>query len=190
MVIQADLGDESSVKAMVDQVVKKYGSIDVLINNAGTVFDIPFREKTSEQWQRTLDVNLNGVYYCTKRAMPYINDGGSIINISSTNGIDTYNPNSIDYDVSKAGVIMFTKAMARVLAPKIRINSIAPGWFDTDMNKDLPKSYIESEKSKIAMGRFGKPKEIAGVAAFLASDDAQFMTGSIVVVNGGYGGAV
>lgn len=189
-IIQADVGDENSVKKMIDKVVKDRGSIDILINNAGVVFDIPFKDKTSEQWQRTFDVNLNGTYYCAKHAILHLNGGGSIVNISSTNGIDAFHPDSIDYDVSKAGVIMFTKAMARDLAPKARINCIAPGWVDTDINKDLPTDYIESESAKIAMGRFAKPEEIASVAAFLCSEDAKFMTGSVVVVDGGYGGAV
>lgn len=189
-VIQADVGDEVSVKSMVDQIIKENGSIDFLINNAGIVYDIPFKDKTSEQWQRTFDVNLNGIYYCTKYAMPYLSDGGSIVNISSTNGIDTFHPDSIDYDISKAGVIMFTKAMARDLAPKIRINCVAPGWCDTNINKDLPKDYVKNESSKIAMGRFGKPEEIASVVAFLCSEDAVFMTGAVLVVDGGYGGAV
>jgi 3-oxoacyl-[acyl-carrier protein] reductase len=187
---KADVGDEAQVKNMVDQVVAEFGAIDILVNNAGIVFDIPFADKTTDQWQQTMDVNLNGVYYCTKHFMPHINTGGSIINIASTNGIDTYHPDSIDYDVSKAGVIMFTKAMARDLAPNIRINCIAPGWFDTDINADLPADYVQKESDKIAMGRFGKPDEIASVAAFLASDDARYMTGSVVVVDGGYGGAV
>jgi 3-oxoacyl-[acyl-carrier protein] reductase len=190
LIVQCDVADESSVKNMIDSVVETFGSIDVLVNNAGIVFDIPFDNKSSEQWRRTMDVNLNGVYYCTKYAVPHINNGGSVINISSTNGIDTYHPDSIDYDVSKAGVIMFTKAMARDLAPDIRINSVAPGWFDTDMNADLDKDYIEGEASKISMGRFGYPEEIASVVAFLASEDASYITGSTIVVDGGYGGAV
>lgn len=190
LLVQADVGNEDDVKAMVAKVVEAFGSIDVLVNNAGIVFDIPFTKKTTEQWQRTLDVNLNGVYYCTKHFMAHINKGGSVINIASTNGIDTFHPDSIDYDVSKAGVIMFTKAMARDLAPNVRINCIAPGWFDTDINADLPKDYVQKESEKIAMGRFGKPEEIASVASFLASEDAKFMTGSVVVVDGGYGGAV
>lgn len=188
--IQADVADESSVEAMFKEISSQVGPIDILVNNAGIVFDIPFNKKTSDHWHRTMDVNLNGVYYCTKHALPHMKSGGSIANISSTNGIDTYHPDSIDYDVSKAGVIMFTKAMARDLAPKIRINTVAPGWFDTDMNADLPKDYVDSEKAKIAMGRLGKPEEIASVVAFLCSEDASFMTGSVVVVDGGYGGAV
>jgi 3-oxoacyl-[acyl-carrier protein] reductase len=122
--------------------------------------------------------------------MPYLNKGGSVINIASTDGIDTYHPDSVDYSVSKAGVIMFTKAMARELAPNVRINCIAPGWFDTDINADLPKEYMQRELDKIAIGRFGHPEEIAGVAAFLASDDAKYITGSVIVVDGGHGGAV
>lgn len=187
---KADVGVEAEVVEMIQQVVAQFGGIDVLVNNAGIVYDVPFTEKTTEQWQRTMDVNLNGVYYCTKAAMKHMNAGGSIVNIASTNGIDTYHPDSIDYDVSKAGVIMFTKAMARDLAPNVRINAVAPGWFDTDINADLPKEYVESESAKIAMGRFGTPDEIGSVVAFLASDDAKFMTGSVVTVDGGYGGAV
>ena len=189
-IVRADVGNEEDVKAMVKSIVDEFGSIDVLVNNAGIVFDIPFSEKTTDEWKRTLDVNLNGVYYCTKYFVPHINKGGSIVNIASTNGIDTYHPDSIDYDVSKAGVIMFTKAMARDLAPHIRVNCVAPGWFDTDINADLPKDYVQKESEKIAMGRFGKPEEIGSVVSFLVSDDASFMTGSVVVVDGGYGGAV
>ena len=190
LLVQADIGNESSVKEMVNKVITEFGSIDILVNNAGIVVDLPFTEKTTVQWQRTMDVNLNGVYYCTKHFMPHINKGGSIINIASTNGVDTYHPDSIDYDVSKAGVIMFTKAMARDLAPDVRINCVAPGWFDTDINAELPKDYVQKESEKIAMGRFGKPEEIASVVAFLASEDAKFITGSVVTVDGGYGGAV
>ena len=190
LLVKADVGDEASVKTMVDKVVSEFGAVDVLVNNAGIVFDIPFADKSSDQWRRTMDVNLNGVYYCTKYFMPHINKNGNIVNISSTNGIDAYHPDSVDYDVSKAGVIMFTKAMARSLAPEVRINCVAPGWFDTDINADLPKDYVQSETEKISMGRFGQPGEIASVVAFLASDDARYMTGSVVVVDGGYGGAV
>jgi len=188
--VRADVADEESIVVAVAKIVEDFGFVDALVNNAGIVYDIPFTEKSTEQWQRTIDVNLNGVYYCTKHFMPYMNKGGSIINIASTNGIDTFHPDSIDYDVSKAGVIMFTKAMARDLAPDVRINCVAPGWFDTDINADLPKEYIQKESAKIAMGRFGKPEEIASVVSFLVSEDAQFMTGSVVVVDGGYGGAL
>lgn len=191
LILQADVSDEDAVQELIKKTVARFGSIDILVNNAGIVFDVPFSEKSSDLWRKTIDVNLNGTYYTTKYATPHLSAGGSIINISSTNGIDTYHPDSIDYDVSKAGVIMFTKAMARDLAGKgIRINTVAPGWIDTDMNTDLPKDYVDSEIAKISLGRLAKPEEVASVVRFLASDDASFVTGSVIVVDGGYGGAV
>lgn len=191
LILQADVSDESAVEELIKKTVSHFGSIDILVNNAGVVFDVPFSEKSSDLWRKTIDVNLNGTYYVTKYAAPHLTNGGSIINISSTNGIDAYHPDSIDYDVSKAGVIMFTKAIARDLAVKgIRINTVAPGWIDTDMNTDLPSDYIDSETAKISLGRFAKPEEIASVVQFLASDDASYVTGSVIVVDGGYGGAV
>ena len=188
MTVQADVSNETAVSAMINDVVAQYGHIDILVNNAGIVVDVPFSTRTTDQWRRTLDVNLNGTYYCAKYAIPHLLVGGSIINISSTNAIDAFHPNSIDYDVSKAGTIMFTKSLARELAPKIRVNCIAPGWSDTDINADLPADYIAHETRKIAMGTFGDPAQVASVAAFLASQGASYMTGSVVVVDGGYSG--
>lgn len=186
--IKCDVSKEDEVKKMVKESVDKFGKIDVLVNNAGIVFDIPFKNKTVEQWKRILDVNLVGTFLCTKYVAEEMDKqkSGNIINISSTNGIDTYNSESVDYDVSKAGVNIFTKCMAEELAPNIRINCVAPGWVDTDINKDLPKDYVKEEKKRICLKRFGKPEEIANVVLFLASDESSFMTGSIVVVDGGY----
>lgn len=186
--IKCDVSKEDEVKKMVKESVDKFGKIDVLVNNAGIIFDVPFENKTVDQWKRTLDVNLIGTFLCTKYVVEEMSKqkSGNIINISSTNGIDTYDSESIDYDASKAGVNIFTKCMAKELAPNIRVNCIAPGWVDTDINKDLPKDYVEEEKKRICLKRFGKPEEIANVVLFLASDESSFMTGSIVVVDGGY----
>ncbi len=184
--VKCDVSNETEVKKMINETVNKFGKIDILVNNAGIVFDIPLFEKTVEQWKRTLDTNLVGVFLCSKYASKHMTKKGNIINISSTNGINSYSPDSADYDASKSGVISLTKTMAEELAPEVRVNCIAPGWIDTDINKDLPKDFIKEEKDKIHLKRFGKPEEIAKVALFLASEDSSFMTGSVVVVDGGY----
>ena len=185
---QADVSNEDDVQRMIKEAVKHFGGIDILVNNAGIVFDVPILEKTIEQWERTLRVNLIGTFLCTKYVTPHMKgrNGASILNISSTNGIDSLSPESADYDTSKAGVISLTKNFSQSLAPDIRVNSIAPGWIDTEINKDLPKDFIESETEKIALKRWGRPEEIAKAILFLCSDDASFITGSTLVVDGGY----
>ena len=110
---------------------------------------------------------------------------GCIINISSTNGIDTMYPYSLDYDASKAGVISLTKNLAKEYAPFIHVNSIAPGWVNTEMNKELDADYIKEEEENILLHRFGEPEEIANVVAFLASEDASYINGSVIRVDGG-----
>ncbi len=186
--IQADVADESDVRRMIDETVKQFGGIDVLINNAGIVFDIPILEKTVEQWERTLRVNLIGTFLCIKYAVPQMKGrpGASILNISSTNGVDSLSPESADYDTSKAGVISLTKNFSQFLAPGIRVNSVAPGWVDTDINKGLPRDFIKNETEKIALKRWGRPEDIAGAVLFLCSEDASFITGTTLVVDGGY----
>lgn len=186
--IQADVSKEGDVRKMIDETVTQFGSIDILVNNAGIVFDIPILDKTVEEWERTLGVNLIGTFLCIKYSVPHMKGkaGASIVNISSTNGLDSLSPESADYDTSKAGVISLTKNFSQSLAPDIRVNAIAPGWIDTDINKDLPKEYVKSETEKIALKRWGRPEEIAKAVLFLASDDASFVTGSTLVVDGGY----
>ncbi len=186
--IKCNVSQENEVKEMIQKTIDAFGKIDILVNNAGIVYDLPLFKKTLEQWKRTLDVNLIGVFLCSKYASEHMLKVGSgvIINISSTNGINTNNPESADYDTSKAGVISLTKNLAEELAPKIRVNCIAPGWVDTDINKDLPKDFVKEQKEKTFVKRFAKPEEIAAVALFLASNDASFVNGSIVVADGGY----
>ena len=186
--VKADVSDEQQVKKMMSSAVEKFGRIDILVNNAGIVFDVPFRERTVEQWRRTINVNLIGTFLCSKYASKIMlkNNYGRIVNVSSTNGIDSLNPESIDYDTSKAGVISLTKNLATELAPVIRVNSVAPGWVDTDINKDLPKDFVKSETDKILLGRFARPEEIAKAVLFLVSDDVSFITGVTLIVDGGY----
>lgn len=185
--IKCDVSKEEQVKQMIEKTIKKFGRIDILVNNAGIVFDVPFAERTVEQWKRTLEVNLIGVFLCSKYAAPYMKkQGGKIVNISSNNGLDVPSPTSIDYNASKAGIVILTKDLAKELAPTIQVNSVAPGWVDTEMNKNIPKDFIKEEIKKISLKRFAKPEEIAKVILFLASDDASYMTGSILKVDGGY----
>ena len=187
--IKCDVSKEDEVKKMIEQTISKFGKIDILVNNAGIVFDVPFFERTVEQWKKTLDVNLLGTFLCSKYVSEQMlkMDGGKIVNISSTNGINSFSPEAMDYDASKAGIIILTRNLAKELAPKIQVNSIAPGWVDTEMNKDLPEDFVKEESGKIYLKRFAKPEEIAKTILFLASDDASYITGSILKVDGGYG---
>lgn len=184
--IKCDVSHEKEVKSMIDIAIKKFGRIDILVNNAGIVFDVPFSERTVEQFKRTVEVNMIGVFLCSKYVVKHMGKGGKIVNISSTNGFNTGGSDSIDYDASKAGVINMTKRLAQEFAPNINVNSVAPGWVDTDMNKDLPKDYIKEECNKTYLKRFAKPEEVAKAVLFLASDDASFITGSTLIVDGGY----
>ena len=187
MIIKADVSNEIEVKNMLDKVIEKFKTIDVLVNNAGIAIDTTFEDKTVDNFNKTLNINLIGTFLVSKYASYYMKkqEKAAIVNVSSTNSIDSYYPYSMDYDASKAGVNLLTKNLAVELAPSIRVNAVAPGWVNTDMNKDLDKNYIKEEEEKIALGRFAEPSEIAKVIYFLASDDASYINGSIIVVDGG-----
>lgn len=185
--IKADVSNENEVKKMVDVVVKEFGHIDCLVNNAGIAIDTLFEDKTIDNFRRILDVNLIGTFLVSKEVGKYMmkEKYGSIINISSTNGIDTVYPEGLDYDASKAGVISLTKNLAREYAPYIRVNSVAPGWVETDMNKELDYEFINDECKKILLDRFAEASEIAKVVVFLASNDASYINGEVIRVDGG-----
>ena len=187
MIIKADVSNEIEVKNMLDKVIKEFKTIDVLVNNAGIAIDTTFEDKTVDNFNKTLNINLIGTFLVSKYASYYMKkqEKAAIVNVSSTNGINSYYPYSMDYDASKAGVNLLTKNLAVELAPSIRVNAVAPGWVNTDMNKSLDKNYIKEEEEKIALGRFAEPSEIAKVIYFLASDDASYINGSIIVVDGG-----
>lgn len=183
--IRCDVSKEVEVQKMVKESIETFGKIDILVNNAWIVFDVPFFERTVEQFKRTLDVNLIGTFLCSKYVSIEMlkHDWGKIINISSTNALEQFSPEAVDYDTSKAWIIVLTRDLAKQLAPKIQVNAIAPGWVDTDMNKDLPKDFIEEETDKIYVKRFAKPVEIANVILFLASEKASYINGSIIKVD-------
>ena len=173
---------------MVDIALNKFGKIDVLVNNAGIIIDKEFEEKTIEDWKQTLNINLIAPFILTKLIGKEMvkNKSGAIINISSINGINTYHPSSADYDASKSGLISLTFDSAVEFSPYVRVNCIAPGWVDTEMNKDLSEDYVKEEIERILVRRFGRPEEIAKVATFLASDDASFINSTVIKVDGGW----
>lgn len=187
MCIKADVSKEDQVKDMIAKIIDKYGKIDVLVNNAGIAIDADFEDRKVVDWKDTLDTNLIGVFLTSKYAEKYMKENmyGKIINISSTNGIDTTYTYSVDYDASKAAIINLTKNLAIEFAPYVNVNAIAPGWIDTEMNNDLSKDYLRKEKNKILLKRFAEPEEIADVVLFLASDKSRYITGETIRVDGG-----
>ncbi len=188
LTIKADVSNEDEVQEMVTNIKKEFKRIDVLVNNAGIAIDKEFEDRTVEDWKRTLSVNLIAPFIVSKYVGNEMlkNKSGKIINISSTNGINAFFPTSVDYDASKAGLINLTHNLAIQFAPYINVNCIAPGWVNTDMNKELPKDLIEEETNRIYKKRFAEPSEIAKVVTFLASDDADYINDEIIKVDGGY----
>lgn len=187
--IKADVAKEKDVKNMIEEIIKKFGHLDVLVNNAGIAIDSDFEDKKIKDFQDTLNTNLIGVFLVSKYAAKYMTEKkyGKIINVSSTNGIDTTYPYSIDYDASKAGLINLTRNLAIEFSPYINVNAIAPGWVETEMNSDLPKKYLQEEKEKILLERFAEPEEIADLVLFLASDKARYIDGEVIRIDGGIG---
>lgn len=183
--IKCDISMENDVKSLANFVKDKTNKIDVLVNNAGIAIDNLFEEKTVEEFKKVIDTNLIGTFSVIKYLGNLINDGGSIINISSTNAIDSYYIESIDYDASKIGIISLTHNLAKYYAPRVRVNCICPGWVDTLMNKDLSKEQKEYENKKILLNRFAKPSEIANVIYFIASDEGSYINDAIIKVDGG-----
>lgn len=188
LAIKADVREENDVDKMVKKIIDEFGRIDVLVNNAGIAIDKEFADRTISDFRDTINTNLIGPYIVAKRVGEEMlkNKSGKIVNISSTNGINAFFPTSLDYDASKAGLINLTHNLALQFAPYINVNAIAPGWVNTEMNKDLPQDLIADETSKIYLGRFAEPEEIAKVIAFLASDDARYINSEIIKVDGGY----
>ena len=187
MTIKCDVSKEDEVEMMVNTVIDNFGKIDILVNNASVCRDSLLLDKSVRDFRRIIDVNLIGTYLCSKYVGKVMleNKMGRIINISSTNALDTYYPESCDYDASKAGVVSLTHNLAREFAPYVLVNCVCPGWVKTDMNKDLSIEQIQEEKKKILLGRFAEPEEIARVVLFLASPRANYINDSIIRVDGG-----
>lgn len=186
LTIKANVKEEKEVKELVNKVVNKFGIIDCLINNAGIAIDSTLEDKTVENFQEILNVNLIGTFLmCKYVGEVMLKQGyGSIVNISSTNGIDSFYSYSMDYDASKAGVISLSHNFANLYAPTIRVNTIAPGWVNTEMNKELDDEYKNEECKHILLNRFAEPEEIADLIFYVA-DKNIYLNDSVIKIDGG-----
>lgn len=187
LMVKCDLSKEEEIDNMLTIIYDRYNSIDILINNAGIAIDTLFEDKIKDNFMKTLDINLIAPFLLCKKIGPKMKENkyGVIINISSTNGIDTTYIESLDYDASKAGLISLSKNLANYFAPYVRVNTICPGWVNTEMNKELDKDFIKNEEDKILLYRFANPEEIANLVEFLISDKASYINNSIIRIDGG-----
>ena len=192
MTVQADVSKEEEVDTMISLIEKQWGGVDILINNAAVDLSNLFHLKTADEFRKTLDVNVVGAFNCSKRVYRHMLDQeyGRIINISSTNGINTYYPMCIDYDASKAALISLTHNLAFEYGPYINVNAIAPGFIGTDNELDgYDEEFLKEEQEKIMVNRYGKPEEVAYLVKFLVSDEANFINNTIIRIDGGQKGS-
>lgn len=184
---RVDVADSASVKAMVEQALAQFNHIDILVNNAGVTRDNLIMRMDEADWDLVIDINLKGVFNCSKALVrPMMKQrSGRIINISSVSGL-AGQAGQANYSSSKAGVIGLTKALARELGSRqITVNAVAPGFIPTELTKDLPEELKTESLKAIPLGRWGTPQEIASAVAFLASDEAGYITGHVLSVDGG-----
>ena len=187
LLVKGDLSNEEDINNIINVIYDRYDKIDVLVNNAGIAIDTMFEDKNKDNFMKILEVNLIAPFLLCKKIGLKMkeNKEGVIINISSTNGIDTPYVESLDYDASKAGLISLSNNIANYLAPYVRVNTICPGWINTNMNNNLDDDFITSEKNKILLGRFGEAYEVANLVYFLISDEAKYINNSIIRTDGG-----
>ena len=182
-----DVSSYSQVNDEIDSIVKDHGELNFLVNNAGITRDTLLMRMKEEDWDDVINVNLKGVFNCTKAASKYMvkQKSGRIVNISSVVG-EMGNPGQSNYSATKAGIIGFTKSVSRELASRnITVNSIAPGFIETDITSGLSDKVKEHYLRQIPLSRFGSPEDVSGVVSFLLSDAASYITGEVIRVNGG-----
>ena len=186
--IGADLSKEEEIRMLAEKALATFGKIDVLVNNAGIALYDEFAKKTIQGFEQSMQVNLYAPFLLTQilGAKMAENQYGKIINIATVDVMTTYNPESAEYDVSKAALISLTKTASLQFQPYVNVNCVCPGWVATDMNKDLPQELLDYQASKTCKGRMAKPEEVAKLVAFLASDDAEFIDGEVIKIDGGY----
>lgn len=187
MLYKTDVSDAAAVQKMTREIVKQWGKIDILINNAGIVRDTLLLRMRDEDWDEVLNINLRGAYLCTKYALRSMMSlgWGRIINIASLAGI-TGNSGQANYSAAKGGLIAFTRAIAREVGPRnITVNAIAPGFILTEMTDKLPVDARDAILARIPLGRFGVAEDVAELAAFLASEAASYITAQVICIDGG-----
>ncbi len=185
---KADISKQEEIDQLVRFTFSKFDTIDILVNNAAICIDKEFNDRSVEDFKMTFNLNLFGVFYLSKIIGNKMvsNKFGKIVNISSNNSINGFFPTTIDYDASKSALNILTKNLAIQFAPYVNVNAIAPGWIDTDMNKDLLTNDIkELESQRILKHRIGEPCDVANLVSFLVSEKSSYINGQIIVIDGG-----
>lgn len=185
--VKVNVADQESVVQLIERTKEAYGKIDILINNAGITADAMTHKMTAETWQKVIDINLTGVFYCTQAVLPSMLEQGKgkVINTSSVSGVYG-NFGQINYAATKAGVVGMTKTWAKEYGPKgINVNAVAPGFIATAMVEKMPDKVIEKMKSIIPLNRLGNPSDIANAYLYLASDESNYVNGTTLHVDGG-----
>jgi 3-oxoacyl-[acyl-carrier protein] reductase len=186
LAIKADAADEAAVRAAVQETVKKFGGLDILVNNAGALAIAPIEQFKIEDFDKSIAVNVRGVFVATQEASKHLRDGGRIVNIGSTNSDRMPFAGGSVYALTKAAIVGFTKGLARDLAPRnITVNNVQPGPVDTDMNPEKGP-FADTMKSLMALKRYGRTEEIAGMVSYLAGPEAAYVTGASLLIDGGF----
>ena len=191
IIVRLDLESEKDIDNLVSEIIEKFGRIDVLVNNVGIESSSDFFDKNKDSFEKIFNVNVFGTFLLTKKVVEVMlkNESGKIINISSNNSTTAGDINTLEYDMSKASINAFTKDLAK-LSPNIRVNAVLPGWVLTEkinkLNKELDGKLVEEESKNISVKRFATPDEIANVVYFLASNEASYINGELITVDGGY----